>query len=714
MVNFRKYLPEILVTVLLTALYYHTCATSITGEDSGSFHLALIEFGVNHPPGYPLYTILGALFTRFFSFLWTPSELVNLFSAWWALASFVVMFVIMHRLRVGKIASITAVVSAAFSVGLWSQSAVAEVYTMNVFMCLTGLALFHWFVTGLEKCEDEIPDAVDRRGFVLSFFLGLGLSHHYPLFILTLAPVILAFLIKLPFKTVRAFFERDKIYVHLGFFALGLTPYLYLILQGMFLKPAYLFGNLESLQDVWAHIMRKSYSVVDFQESSLATKLRYQSLVAELTFNNLRYFVLFALLGVYSVFRSGEFFSKALIGAFLGSSFFLALILGFPDTGLFNAVFRVYPLPAFAVLSIFVGFGVDFLIRRKSAPVTAAAVLLSLLFASEQFSKNYVKSSRASDMSSHYGAVAFLESMPKNARLLLSGDEGMSLYYAHRVLNVRPDLELIAYENSYTSIKILNYEEYRRAKKDPTVANFLRAQKIIAMLKEDRPFVSMNKAAFESVGVPFKSILFGFVADKGTSTAKIPESFDQTYAQLPYLEKVLSPHPIGDFWSDRNTMNFLPALIAWGAQFGLNPVSTYESLEKSEIGKRRRDFFEIEDFEMLRRISFKLFDMGKTEYALNGLKKLKGLLPYHKLRFEEKFIYCKILFDLSRISEDLAFCQRLLSENPDKFAAMNGGKAAGKDTGKDAGNLPPQRQPQNGPVFGPQLPPGNNGEGTRK
>ena len=69
----------------LTILYIHTGATTLTGEDSGSFQLALTSLGINHPPGYPLYTILGFAFVQLLSIFASETHAVNLFSAFWTI-----------------------------------------------------------------------------------------------------------------------------------------------------------------------------------------------------------------------------------------------------------------------------------------------------------------------------------------------------------------------------------------------------------------------------------------------------------------------------------------------------------------------------------------------------------------------------------------------------------------------------------------------------
>jgi len=55
------YFTAILLTVLTLGLYAFTAAPGVTMEDSGDFLNGILTLGIVHPPGYPLYTVLGHL-----------------------------------------------------------------------------------------------------------------------------------------------------------------------------------------------------------------------------------------------------------------------------------------------------------------------------------------------------------------------------------------------------------------------------------------------------------------------------------------------------------------------------------------------------------------------------------------------------------------------------------------------------------------------------
>jgi len=73
-----------LVFLITLGVYVATLAPSVTLEDSGELITAATKFGVGHPPGYPLWTMSGFLFSHLFPFgnlAWRINLLSALFGA---------------------------------------------------------------------------------------------------------------------------------------------------------------------------------------------------------------------------------------------------------------------------------------------------------------------------------------------------------------------------------------------------------------------------------------------------------------------------------------------------------------------------------------------------------------------------------------------------------------------------------------------------------
>jgi len=59
----EDYLAAIILSTLTFVVYAFTAAPGVTMEDSGDFIMGVLTLGIVHPPGYPLYTVLGHLFS---------------------------------------------------------------------------------------------------------------------------------------------------------------------------------------------------------------------------------------------------------------------------------------------------------------------------------------------------------------------------------------------------------------------------------------------------------------------------------------------------------------------------------------------------------------------------------------------------------------------------------------------------------------------------
>ena len=176
-------------TLVAMGLYAWTAAPNVTLLDSGEFMTAAMHFGVPHPTGYPLWTLLTWLFTLipFGNAAWE----INLFSGvCGALATGVVTMLfssstrwmlgeLMSRWRgLNAILSVTIGLLFAFSFSMWSQAVIAEVYTLHALVIgLFLAALYAWL---------RRPESLAL--LLLPFFLlALSFSNHQ--LTLALAPV---------------------------------------------------------------------------------------------------------------------------------------------------------------------------------------------------------------------------------------------------------------------------------------------------------------------------------------------------------------------------------------------------------------------------------------------------------------------------------------------------------------------------------------------
>lgn len=128
----EDYLTAIILSTLTFVVYSFTAAPGVTLEDSGDFIMGVLTLGIVHPPGYPLYTVLGHLFS--FLPFGDPAFGVNLFSALWGSFCLGVVFLILRMLSIERIHAVFVALFLGFTSVFWSQTGTAEVYSLNVFL----------------------------------------------------------------------------------------------------------------------------------------------------------------------------------------------------------------------------------------------------------------------------------------------------------------------------------------------------------------------------------------------------------------------------------------------------------------------------------------------------------------------------------------------------------------------------------------------------
>ena len=151
------------------ALYALTAPRTVGLEDDGLFVLSSYFLGIEHPPGYPLFTLIGHLFSLLP--VGSVAYRVHLASALFGALSGARGLAV--RAPAGRWRGSRRTL-AAFALGLspvfWSQSIIAEVYTLNTFFFL---------VLGLARAAAR-PGALPWIALVF----GLSLSNHWPLMLL--------------------------------------------------------------------------------------------------------------------------------------------------------------------------------------------------------------------------------------------------------------------------------------------------------------------------------------------------------------------------------------------------------------------------------------------------------------------------------------------------------------------------------------------------
>ncbi len=149
------------------ALYAVTLCRTVFWYDSAELVTAAVTLGNTHPPGYPLYSLIGQAFT------WLPVEpalAVNSMSAAFGGLAVALLFLVGRELRLDPGPALVGAATLGASGSFWGNAVVAEVYCPAVAASTLVLLLL------LRAVDDARPSLCIAAGFVAGLGLGLHLS----------------------------------------------------------------------------------------------------------------------------------------------------------------------------------------------------------------------------------------------------------------------------------------------------------------------------------------------------------------------------------------------------------------------------------------------------------------------------------------------------------------------------------------------------------
>jgi len=219
-----SYLAAALTSLAVFALYCATLAPSTAMWDTSEYISAAYVLGLPHPPGNPLFVLIGRVFAILPLGHLSVAMKVNILAALTSAIAAGMWFLITERVLVGwlqdrwqRIAggAVAALVGATeFTV--WNQSVVNEkVYTVS----LMGLAIISWLI--VRWSDDPDSPIADKLLVIIAYLLGLGFANHMMGFLAGPA-VVVAVMIRRP----RTFLRWKLWLACSGALLLGMTPFL--------------------------------------------------------------------------------------------------------------------------------------------------------------------------------------------------------------------------------------------------------------------------------------------------------------------------------------------------------------------------------------------------------------------------------------------------------------------------------------------------------
>ena len=346
----------------LAALWVYALTLSPTvawvnlGEDSGDLLVASATLGIPHPTGYPLFVLLGRLAT--FLPLGSIAFRINLVSALaaavsvYALARLALALAPSSRGLLGALGASACALLYASSRGAWSQSVLAEVYTLNA----AFLGLILWLLVEAQRERDV------KRLLLASYLFGLGLTNH--LLLLAAAPAFVVVTARLA-RTKKIGLATIVLLPLLVFW--GLTLDLYLPVRAA-RNPEFSWGSPASPGQLWWVVSGAQYAR-NFFARDLTAAIRH--LVPGRWWMDFGWGLLLLTLGAVVTLRRRPPGSLALGLSFLLSLALLSLYAIGDDVG--------YWMPAGLILAALAGAGWALLAGRASGHRAAALAVAAAL-----------------------------------------------------------------------------------------------------------------------------------------------------------------------------------------------------------------------------------------------------------------------------------------------------------------------------------------------
>lgn len=421
---------QALLLVAGLSLYGATLARTVTMEDSGLFLMAARFLGPAHPPGFPLYTLLGHLSCLLP--LGSVAERVH----WLSAAATATAAVLLYRVARGEglepAGALAAGLLLLVSRAVWSQAVVAEVYALNLLLFVAQLHALQCFR------RSGRPLALGWCGLLF----GLGLSNHWPLFLLV-APAFLLLLLPRWRQALRGLWLAIP-----GLIA-GLLPYGWMVLRSH-QRPEYsFFGPIVSGAMFRAILERRAYLdlySVRWEDRLWMLEFYGTELLGQLTGIGLAV----ALWGAWTQRRTASSsFAAALLAVLLALEVLLPLRAAMDWGPLARATHQAYPLPAYAMLALLAGSGLEALGRRLPQRVRAGGLWV-LLPAALVGVLHFAGNDRRGDtLAADYGR-AVLESIEPGGILFVDNEmDAGPIGYLHLVEGLRPDVRVLSHKGLF-------------------------------------------------------------------------------------------------------------------------------------------------------------------------------------------------------------------------------------------------------------------------
>lgn len=437
------YLVAAMAALVALLVYVRTLPPTFTGGDSAELITAAYTLGIAHPPGYPLFCLLGKLFTLIVPFN-TIAWRVAFMSAFFGASTCFVVSLLITKVTGKWFAGLAGAVMLAVSSEFWKWSVVVETYTLNAFlMVLCILALLVWQETRRSKYL-----------YLFAVAYGLGLCNHHTMHFM--GPVFALFILSVDHRP----WQRWQVYAWVTVIGVGIWGliHLYLPLRAM-AGPYSNWGNPQTWENFWYVVTRAQYGY-NSQPFTIAHFLEQMGLFASRYVHQFTMFgAALPLLGIYPLWKRNRYMTGLVVGTGIYIVVGISLITNFPfdmESIWLNTKFWV---PAYVMAAVLAGCAVAWITSLKLGRMMLS--FLSVPLIAGMFVFPLTAHYRNNDKSDYYFARDFgmniLKTLDQDALYFPTTDHFVyPVFYLQAVEGLRPDVNIVT---KYGPVEERYYEE---------------------------------------------------------------------------------------------------------------------------------------------------------------------------------------------------------------------------------------------------------------
>ncbi len=426
---------SIIAFIILFLFYLFSLNPILPTGDAGGLITASYLLGTAHPPGYPLYSELGKLFTflPFGNIGYRVSLLPCFFSV---LTLFLVYLIVRKLTEKNSIFPIIAVLFLGVSYSFYFQTIIGKFYPINALIVL--LLVF----IGIKVIDSGFEK---RYAYLSSFLLGVSTGLHHTALFMTIPLFILGLFY---FKA----FVRS-LPLSLLFFFIGFSVNLHVYIRN--LKDAFLAvrkaGETPSFLDILLRKFYKEGESLQAVTTTLSTFEGFHNAIKNFLYMidaNFGYVTaVFFILGLFYLYRKSRRVLLFLFVSFLMFSLVLAKITFSGEIrdneGSLYIVGNQYFIPAFCLYVIFMTAGIYFFVEKikkmklfyKTLPLFF--IVIPLIFIPMRFSQT----GQSNNWALYYYSKDVLSTLPVSSVLNTYGDnKSFGIWYTKLVGRYRDDV----------------------------------------------------------------------------------------------------------------------------------------------------------------------------------------------------------------------------------------------------------------------------------